>query len=647
MNIELLKQLLAVPSPSRREELMVAFLTEHVRRRGTERCGEIVTDRFNNVCIRKGKPGVVPCLAAHLDTVHEPGTVRIVEHEGRLSGVDESGKPTGCGADDKAGVFVCLELLEQYDQIKVILFAGEEIGGRGAQHAPEEWFKDVGYLIEFDCPGRGLVSYTSGYERLFANDREFIQTAAPVMQAHGLTRWQHHPFSDVMILRHRFHFSCLNLSCGYYRWHQPDEFLVINEVEAAIKAGEALIRALGTKAYPFTAEDKAQPLFEVTSLQVSLPPEPNAKALDKAATEPLSTVPISPDEDDDTPLLEDYSFNNISFFKVSLLGKLMHQPYHKVTLEGPIKVRQLAEEHRAKTFRSETIIDRSGNLKISRLLLRFKDEAFGCLEENLFKIYAPTPESAQDIAKQFRCYIKPQGAGQPYFFIIGLTEHGPTTETVNIERTAPVDTRELALHYGDDFPAWETGWRERLRQNPSGLSILHGPTGCGKTSYLRALMARLVDKAVFYFVPVSAADMLFDPRYVAFWIGEASRNKKKQKIVLLEDAEDLLLPRDGRNRDKVSNLLNLADGFLGDHLKLHVIATTNALVRELDSAILRPGRLLGSREFRRLNRNEAQRLASAKGLTLPDMPDYSLAEIYNGGAVNTGFNGERRVGFAP
>jgi hypothetical protein len=317
-----------------------------------------------------------------------------------------------------------------------------------------------------------------------------------------------------------------------------------------------------------------------------------------------------------------------------------------VTLEGPIRVNQFAADHRDKLFRSETIIDRSGNLKTTRLLLRFDDDAFGCLEEDTFKIYAPTPEAAQAIAKKFRCYVKPQAAGKPFFFIISLREHGPTTETVNIERTAPVSTEELALHYGPDFPSWEKDWRERLRQKPSGLSILHGPPGCGKTSYLRALMARLIDKAVFYFVPVSAADMLFDPRFVAFWIGEAGRNKKKQKIVLLEDAEELLLPRDGGNRDKVSNLLNLADGFLGDHLKLNVIATTNATVRQLDSAILRPGRLLGSREFRRLNRDEAMRLADAKGLTLPDKADYSLAEIYNGAAVGPELNGQRRVGFA-
>ena len=252
---------------------MVSFLTEHVRQRGSKRCGQLVTDRLNNVYIRKGKPGVVPCVAAHLDTVHEPGPVKIVRKAGRLFGVDDTGEHTGIGADDKAGVFICLELLERFDDIMVVLFAAEEIGCIGAQQAPAEWFKDAGYVIEFDCPGRGLVSYTSNGVRLFANGGEFMAAAAPVLKAHGLTRWQHHPFTDVMSLRRRFGFSCLNLSSGYYNWHRQDEYLVLDEVADALLAGEALITALGCRAYPFKpgAEPDGPPLFEITGLQVNPP----------------------------------------------------------------------------------------------------------------------------------------------------------------------------------------------------------------------------------------------------------------------------------------------------------------------------------------------------------------------------------------
>lgn len=270
MRMTLLQQLLAVPSPSRREEAMVTFLKEHIHKRGVELCGKLVSDQSNNVRIRKGKPGTVPCVAAHLDTVQQASAAKIVRKDGRLFGVNELDQRTGIGADDKAGVFVCLELLEKFDDIAVILFAGEEIGCVGAQNAPKAWFDDVGYVIEFDCPGRGLVSYTSNGMRLFANGGEFIETAAPVLQAHGLTHWQRHPFSDVMALRRRFGISCLNLSCGYYNWHQRDEYVVLDEVQAALNAGEALIGALGCRSYPFKvgADDPGAPLYEVTGLKI-------------------------------------------------------------------------------------------------------------------------------------------------------------------------------------------------------------------------------------------------------------------------------------------------------------------------------------------------------------------------------------------
>ncbi len=271
MNLDLLKQILAVPTCSRQEQRMVEFLVEHVRQRGVDRCGEIISDEWNNVFIRKGRVEHFPCVAAHIDTVQPLRCVEIIQKDGSLIGMDKQGQRTGIGGDDKAGVFVCLELLERFENIAVALFASEEIGCIGAKHAPATWFEDVGYIIEFDCPGRGLVSYTSSGERLFANDGEFIQTAAPVLQVHGLTRWQRHPFTDVMALRQRFDFSCLNLSCGYHNWHRSDEYVVVEEVEAAVNAGEALISALGSRSYPFApgASDLAAPLYEVTGLQVN------------------------------------------------------------------------------------------------------------------------------------------------------------------------------------------------------------------------------------------------------------------------------------------------------------------------------------------------------------------------------------------
>ncbi|MEI6197651.1 MAG: AAA family ATPase, partial [Verrucomicrobiota bacterium] len=358
-------------------------------------------------------------------------------------------------------------------------------------------------------------------------------------------------------------------------------------------------------------------------------------------TEPLATP------DDDASLWDRYFPNDVPFFKMGLLDHLLRRPYHAVKLMGPLKIKQLAEDNRDRTYRSEKVVDQSGNEKTFRLLLRFDGGAFGYLEgDDTFKIYAPTPELAQAIAKQFRRYVKPQAANKPFHYVISIENGGANAQKIYINRPLPVTTEELALHYGDDFPAWEKEWRDRLYRATSGLTIFHGEPGCGKTYFLRALSARLIDLAVFYVIPLSEVELLANPSFVSFWIEQTKRHQKKLKIVILEDAEELLLPREAGSRDKVSNLLNIADGFLGDFLKIHVVATTNAPVRKLDKAVLRPGRLIGQREFRRLTRAEAERLAQAKGLTLADQPDFSLAEIFNGESVAPTFDSERQIGFA-
>jgi hypothetical protein len=333
------------------------------------------------------------------------------------------------------------------------------------------------------------------------------------------------------------------------------------------------------------------------------------------------------------------------FCEIALLDQLRRRPYHSVTLEGPF-YSKLWEDHRKQAFRSEKHINRSGQAKVSCLLLCLGNGVFAFGEDNHFTIYAPNPESADAAAAEFRRYVKPQAESQPHFYIVCLEGYGPVAEAVPIDRPAPVTDEDLTLHYGADFLAWEKQWLDKMRRSASGLTILLGPQGCGKTTLIRAQTARLYNKAVFFFVPVDSMELLTSPRFVSFWVNQTKRLGNKRKIAIIEDAEELLLPREGGTRDKVSSLLNIADGFLGDYLKLHVLATTNVPIHRLDPAIIRPGRLTGSREFRRLTRSEAKRIAEAKGFKLvQDQEDYSLAEIYCGAAdLPTPSNG-RVLGF--
>jgi hypothetical protein len=261
-------------------------------------------------------------------------------------------------------------------------------------------------------------------------------------------------------------------------------------------------------------------------------------------------------------------------------------------------------------------------------------------------VFAPTPQAAARMAADFRRYVKPLKKAKPGFYLVSLRADGPHTELVGVDACPTADAEELALHYGADFGAWEQQWLARLANRHSGVTILFGPPGVGKTSYLKMLMARFIDRFLFYYLPLSSFEVLSAPHFVGFWLDQNRRHSPKTKLAIIEDAENLLLPRDERSRAQVSNLLNIGDGFLGEHLKLHVVATTNTPMRKLDEAVVRPGRLMGTREFRRLTRDEALRLAQAKGLKLTDGSDsWSLAEIYNGKPEVLA--PESSVGFSP
>jgi hypothetical protein len=88
------------------------------------------------------------------------------------------------------------------------------------------------------------------------------------------------------------------------------------------------------------------------------------------------------------------------------------------------------------------------------------------------------------------------------------------------------------------------------------------------------------------------------------------------------------MTRESDNRDKVSAILNLSDGMLSDFLCLHVICTINCTAADIDQALLRPGRLVSHRVFKRLDFSQATALASSLGKTLPPAQDYSLAEVF-------------------
>ena len=100
-------------------------------------------------------------------------------------------------------------------------------------------------------------------------------------------------------------------------------------------------------------------------------------------------------------------------------------------------------------------------------------------------------------------------------------------------------------------------------------------------------------------------------------------------VLIIEDAENILMNREDTGNSVVSILLNLADGLLSDCLNLQIICTFNTSISNIDEALLRKGRLIAKYEFGKISAEKAQQLSANLGFQTVITEPMTLAEIYN------------------
>jgi hypothetical protein len=208
-------------------------------------------------------------------------------------------------------------------------------------------------------------------------------------------------------------------------------------------------------------------------------------------------------------------------------------------------------------------------------------------------------------------------------------------EEVSTNDFKSIDIAEL---YNDDFTEVDEAIASFMSRQESGIVLLHGEPGTGKTTYIKHLICKFTNRE-FIFIQNDFVGELLKPNFVAFLL------QNKNAVLIIEDAEKVVVPRDHTSEASVvSTILQLTDGLFSDFLNIKIVCTFNTDIDRIDKALLRKGRMVAKYSFAALTPEKTATLAKKLGhsdvegsLTLADIFGYDKLEFTNSTKRKIGF----------
>lgn len=216
---------------------------------------------------------------------------------------------------------------------------------------------------------------------------------------------------------------------------------------------------------------------------------------------------------------------------------------------------------------------------------------------------------------------------QPQFKVLIHQDGLFGLEDVGTNDFRSIDISEL---YNEDFLEVDDVISTFMGKQESGIVLLHGEPGTGKTTYIKHLICKFTDRE-FIFVQNDFVSDLLKPTFIAFLL------QNKNAVLVIEDAEKVVVPRDHSSESSVvSTILQLTDGLFSDFLNIKIICTFNTDIDRIDKALLRKGRMVAKYSFAALSPEKTAALAKKLGheeveggLTLAEIFGYDKLEFRN------------------
>lgn len=175
---------------------------------------------------------------------------------------------------------------------------------------------------------------------------------------------------------------------------------------------------------------------------------------------------------------------------------------------------------------------------------------------------------------------------------------------------------------------------DRYLNSSANILVLIGPPGTGKTTFIRGLLSHANQSAtVTYDANILEKDYIF----AQFIEGDT-------QIMVMEDCDRFLSSRSDGNT-MMHKFLNVGDGLVTTRGKKLIFSTNLPSIKDIDDALIRPGRCFDVISFQPLDRLQANILANKLDVKLEDKDNYTIAEIFHKQSFDKSVKVKGKVGF--
>ena len=238
---------------------------------------DVSTDSYGNIYVIKGNSQNYPCIVAHTDTVHPiVDKYRIYQQGDILFAFSEQLKrQVGIGGDDKNGVFIALQSLLDFNNLKAVFYRNEEIGRLGSKFSiknKKDFYNNCNFVLQ--CDRRGDKDFITNSCGIGMTSQEFEEAVNPYVKKHGFKLSKAGIATDVDVLVEKGIGVCAaNIACGYYEPHTDSETVSVKNIGRAYSLVYDLFENIGNKRFEhiYTPLPKLTPKYtENLSASISI-----------------------------------------------------------------------------------------------------------------------------------------------------------------------------------------------------------------------------------------------------------------------------------------------------------------------------------------------------------------------------------------